>query len=232
MMHVVKYNKNTVSGELDALGLKHGTDKASSHHDYLNKYERYLPFNRSDKIRILEVGVCYGGSVKTWAEYYPNSEVVGIDIAPHCKNYEKDNIKIEIGSQNDASFLAEIRNKYGQFDMILDDATHQSPDQIFTFKEMFQSVVSHGLYIVEDASTSYWPEFQGGTNRPDTCMEYFKSLVDEVNFHGVLAKPPYYHHRRDDKILINQEIADGKDYMGLQIESVNFLNSIVIVVKR
>ncbi len=232
MMHIVKYNKKNISGDLDAIGLKQGTDKASSHHDYLNKYEKYLPFDRSDKIRILEVGVCYGGSVRTWAEYYPNAEVVGIDIATHCKNYEKDNIKIEIGSQNDRDFLAGLIKKYGNFDMILDDATHQSPDQIFTFKEMFQSVNSQGLYIVEDASTSYWAEFQGGYRQENTCIEYFKSLVDEVNFNGVLAKAPYYHHRRDDKILISQEKADGRDYIGLQIESINFLNSIIIVVKR
>jgi hypothetical protein len=220
-----------VTGELNSIGLKYNTDKSSIYHNYLNKYEKYLPFNRQDKIKILEIGVLNGGSVKTWSEYYPNAEIVGLDINPQCKQYEGGNIKIEIGSQADSNFLRSICDKYGKFDFIIDDGSHMSSHMIFSFKELFHAVVPHGLYVVEDVCCSYWKDFEGGLNKPNTCVEYFKSLVDEVNYLGLVANSPHL-HRRDDSILTAQEKSNGKNYIGLEIESINFLNSIIIVVKK
>jgi hypothetical protein len=39
--------------DLDKIGLECGTDKSSDFHDYLNKYEKYINFDRNDKIKIL-----------------------------------------------------------------------------------------------------------------------------------------------------------------------------------
>ena len=153
--------------------------------------------------------------------------VVGIDIDESSKLVEGGRIKVEIGSQADGKFLGYIRDKYGKFDMILDDASHRSEDQIYTLKEMFGSVVSGGIYIVEDVCTSYWKEFGGGS-----CVEYFKGLVDEVNFNGILAREPNYKYRRDDDVLLEQERSDGRDYIGMGIESITFMNSIIMIRKR
>lgn len=215
-------------GSLDELGVKYGTDKSSIHHDYLRKYERYLPFSRGERLRILEVGACFGGSLRTWGEYYPNSEVIGIDIDERSREVVGGNISIEIGSQVDGKFLGYIREKYVKFDMILDDASHRSVDQVFTFREMFSSVVSGGVYIVEDVCTSYWSEEFGG----GSCVEYFKGLVDGVNFNGILARDPYYRYRRDDAILLAQERSEGREYIEMGIESILFMNSIIVVRKR
>ena len=38
---------------LNQIGLKYGTDKASEVHDYLRKYEKYLPYKREDKLNII-----------------------------------------------------------------------------------------------------------------------------------------------------------------------------------
>ena len=40
-----------------------------------------------------------------WEEYFTNAKIFGIDINPDCKKLEKENIDIQIGSQNDKKFL-------------------------------------------------------------------------------------------------------------------------------
>ena len=49
---------------LDNLAKKYGTDKSSEIHNYCVKYEKYLPFNRNDKLNIMEIGVLDGKSFR------------------------------------------------------------------------------------------------------------------------------------------------------------------------
>jgi len=225
MLHMKKLSLNQI-------GLKHNTDKSSIHHNYLYKYEKYFPFKRDDKLNILELGVQYGNSVYTWREYFPNSQILGVDVNQDYKIHQSNNITIEIGSQNDINFLNYIKSNYPPFHLIIDDASHQSPDQILSFQQLFPHLHPQGIYVIEDTSTAYWEQFQGGPNYPNNAMQYFKNLIDEVNLYGIYAEPPHTCSRRDDNILIQQEKNKGKYYLGMDIESINFLNSIIIVTKR
>jgi len=47
-------------------------------------------------------------------------------LIPNCKQYEEDNISIEIGSQEDNVFLLDVMREHGPFDMILDDGSHMN----------------------------------------------------------------------------------------------------------
>jgi predicted DNA-binding protein YlxM (UPF0122 family) len=105
----IDFKKKVNVMNLDEIGKKNGTDKSSIYHDYLKKYEKYLPFKREDKLNFLEIGVARGESLKTWKEYFFNSEIIGIDILRECLDYEEDRIKVEIGSQNDPDFLNHIK---------------------------------------------------------------------------------------------------------------------------
>jgi predicted O-methyltransferase YrrM len=219
---------------LDNLAKKYGTDKSSEIHNYCNKYEKYLPFNRYDKLNLMEIGVLNGKSLKTWQEYFYNSNIVGIDINPDCYQYnDRDNrVHVEIGSQFDAQFLTQIKTQYGPFDMILDDGSHINEHVIFSFKQLWDSIKPGGLYVVEDVCTSYWKEYGGERYKKDTMMEYFKGITDEVNFFGeTLENFDNVHARREDKLL-EQFKTKGYDYIGTQIESINFLNGIIIITKR
>jgi len=225
--------------ELDKLAIIYGTDKSSQTHDYCNKYEKYLPFKRDDKIKILEIGVLDGSSTRMWKKYYKNAEIIGIDIEKRCKEHEEDRIVVEIGSQNDLNFLQKIIEKHGPFDFILDDGSHMNSDVIFSFEHLFNSVTSNGVYIVEDSATSYYPDYGGGRDKKGTTMEFFKDLVDEVNFFGefVEKKDPTTNETkrylfRRDKDLIEQFKEQEKYNIGRKIESLNFLNSLIIITKR
>jgi hypothetical protein len=220
-------------GILNDIAKNCGTDKSSECHDYCDKYEKYLPFKRYDEINILEIGVLNGESLRMWGDYFYRSNVIGIDILPICKNHETDHIKIEIGSQTDKDFLGSVIKKYVSFDIIIDDGSHMNSDVIFSFKHLFNSLNSGGVYVIEDSSTSYWEEFGGGLSRKDSTMEYFKEIIDEVNFFGehVDDKEKKYRSRKDD-VLIDQFKRKGYKYIGVEIESINFLNSLIIITKR
>ena len=219
---------------LDNLAKKYGTDKSSEIHNYCVKYEKYLPFNRNDKLNIMEIGVLDGKSLLTWQEYFYNSNIIGIDINPDCYQYnDRDNrVHVEIGSQFDMEFLTQIKTQYGPFDMILDDGSHINEHVIFSFMQLWDSIKPGGLYVVEDCATSYYPDYGGGRYKKGTMIEYFKSVVDEVNFFGEWLES--FHTslaRREDKLL-EQFKTKGYDYIGTQIESINFLNGIIIITKR
>jgi hypothetical protein len=217
---------------LNDLAKKYGTDKSSEIHNYCVKYQKYLPFNRYDKLNIMEIGVLDGNSLKTWKDYFYHSNILGIDINPDCKQYEESRISVEIGSQADGNFLSRTWQQYGPFDMILDDGSHMNEHVIYSFEHLWGSIKPGGVYVVEDVCTSYLPYYGGGRYLEGTMMEYFKGITDEVNFFGETLEN--FHNanaRREDK-LVEQFEAKGYNYIGTQIESINFLNGIIIITKR
>lgn len=222
---------------LDNLAKIYGTDKFSGIHNYCVKYEKYLPFQRYEELKIMEIGVQEGKSLKTWKDYFYRSKILGIDIDPSCIKHTEDRIIVEIGSQTDEGFLKGMKLLYGPFDMILDDGSHINSDVIFSFEHLFGAVKPGGVYVIEDACTSYWESYGGGRYLKGSIMEYFKGLTDEVSFFGEYREIINGDNiirvldRRED-CLIEQFKRKGYDYIGTQIESINFLNSMIIITKR
>ncbi len=222
-----------MSNNLEKIAIKNGTDKSSDIHNYCEKYYKYLPFQRYDKMNILEIGVLNGNSIKTWREYFYQSKIIGIDINPDCKQYDDrdNNIHIQIGSQDDHVFLNDIMREYGPFNFILDDGSHMNEHVIYSFEHLFQSVKSGGVYAIEDIGTSYWKEYGGGLKEPQTSMEYFKNLADDVNFRGVINfNKPNVHARRED--WCEENIKNEQPDCRTDIESITFLNGIILIRKR
>jgi cephalosporin hydroxylase len=216
---------------LDNLAILRGTDKSSLMHNYCMKYEKYLPFYQSDKLTLLEIGVLRGESLRMWADYFPKAKIVGIDINPECKKYEKGNILIETGCQDDFTFIRSVIEKYGPFHLVIDDGSHMQNHVIVSFKLLFPSVVPAGIYVVEDTCCSYWKNFGGGFRKEGTTVEYFKKLVDDVNFNGYFQRNfvPKVARREDFMIpYVEQEFPD----INTCIESVTFLNSMIMITKR
>ena len=142
---------------LDNLAIKYNTDKGPNDHMYTSKYSIYLESYRDIEFNLLEIGVFDGASVKMWKEYFPKANIVAIDIDPRCKEYEEDRISIHIGDQTDVNFLNEVVDKYGHFEVILDDGGHSFKQQIVSFETLFPRLTPGGLYFLEDMHTSYRP---------------------------------------------------------------------------
>ena len=114
-------------GELDTCEIifsRYDTDKNKKFHNYSRQYEELLKPYRGGKIKFLEIGVFYGESLKAFREIFKNAEcIVGLDTNQNCKTCEnKDNdIYIEIGDATNNNVINSIIEKYGNFDIILDD---------------------------------------------------------------------------------------------------------------
>lgn len=140
---------------LEALAIKYGTDKLG--HGYIPFYEKYLP---KEPKRILEIGVKEGRSLAMWSEYFPNAKVYGLDlfgettlsdvqlfIDMHIKGECQNTILVK-GNQCDWRVLEELRKI--DFDVIIDDGSHNSRDQMMTFFGLFNG--KH--YFIEDLHCS------------------------------------------------------------------------------
>jgi hypothetical protein len=143
---------------LTYLGNTHKTDKVDVHHtfngeSYTDIYDDYLNHMCDDSFNFLEIGVRNGASVKMWSEYFPNANIIGVDIDPSCKKYEENNISIEIGSQDDEYFIKSLIDKYKNFRVILDDGSHINTLTIKSF-ELLQEYATD-FYIIEDLRNSY-----------------------------------------------------------------------------
>ena len=167
---------------LDAIGLRHGTDKASNGHDVLSFYERFLEPMRDRAVRVLEIGVLDGASLHMWRDYFPNGMIIGVDRDRGALAHVGDRISIELADQSSQRDLDRIAS-LGPFDVILDDGSHVWSHQILSLQTLFPSLRPGGFYVVEDLDTSYGrykPFYAGGRI---SAADYLHKLSDWVVGH-------------------------------------------------
>lgn len=127
---------------LNDLALKYGSDKSNKGHDYMPFYEEYLPEKPK---KILEIGVLKGSSIRMWKEAFPEAEIHGLDLFEANEIPDIPGVIWHRGSQIDTQLLARLRKE--KFDVVIDDGSHNSRDQLITFFGLF----THGVsYFVED----------------------------------------------------------------------------------
>jgi hypothetical protein len=164
--------------ELEELGRTLGTDKQTYHGYTKYYYQHFLPL-KNTHLKLLEIGVFHGASVKMWKTFFPHAHIVGVDINAECKRYEDDRISIRIGDQTDKAFLGGLVSEFGGFDIIIDDGGHRMTQQIGSFQTLFPHLKLGGMYIIEDLHTSYLEQFGGGG--PDSTVNFLKALIDPLN---------------------------------------------------
>jgi len=145
-------------------------------------YDRHFSKFRNTDVRIMEVGIEHGGCLQMWKDYFGSKAIIyGVDIVD-CSRFEENQIKIFKGKQEDRNFWQELKTKIDRIDIIIDDCSHRSKDQIIMFEEMYPFISSEGIYACEDLHTSYWEQFGGGLRNPDSFIEYSKGLIDKLNW--------------------------------------------------
>ena len=74
---------------------------------------------------------------------------------------------------------------YKNFDIVIDDGSHQSNHIITSFKFLFTFLNNNGVYVVEDLQTSYFPRYGGSRinlKKKNSSMNFIKSLTDSINY--------------------------------------------------
>ncbi len=149
---------------------------------YLDVYHRHFQRFRGKPCTLVEFGVFHGGSLQMWRHYLgPQARIVGVDINPRLKDLGEPGIEIVIGDQGDRRFLAELAQRVGPIDILIDDGGHHMHQQIATLEGLYGAVKADGVILVEDTHTSYWSEYGGGLRTPHSFMELAKHLVDDLN---------------------------------------------------
>lgn len=137
-----------MESELTKIGISCLTDKAFWH-GYTWEYEKYFAPLKDKYLNILELGIAKGASLRMLETYFKNANIYGIDIND-AKIYETDRIHIYKGSQSSQEDLERILADCFAFDIIIDDGSHLTEDQLFSFYFLFDYVKSGGIYICED----------------------------------------------------------------------------------
>ena len=180
-------------------------------------------------ITLLEIGVNNGGSLEIWKKYLPTGSIIhGVDINQTCEKLKfSEGIYFHLGDQIDKEFL-DNTFKDIEFDVIIDDGSHVCSHVITTFEVMFPKLKPGGKYIVEDLHTSYWKRFGGGYLKKTSSMEFFKNLLDALN----------YDHIRLGRIDLLRNILCQLNkrrrfinYYQDSISCISFYDSIVVVEK-
>lgn len=144
----MKKTLKEIFAEIGHFGSDIGQNDKGGTHTYLETYDKlFAPFQNG--CSFLEIGLAGGDSIKLWDEYFDNSKIVGCDLSIIFERLQYKN-EVELISCNatDAKILTELREK--TFDIIIDDGSHMTQDQITTFNLLKSRMNKGAVYIIED----------------------------------------------------------------------------------
>jgi hypothetical protein len=155
------------------LARKHETDKGGRHyrygggdsdtcHEYTPVYWDLMSGQKDQVKAILEIGVNAGSSLRMWEEFFPNAQIIGIDCRPEVL-FNEGRIRCFLADQNNPMQLRLVLQKAGikEYDMIIDDGSHELGHQIVSMDTLLPFVKDGGFYVVEDMYDDCHPEVLG-----------------------------------------------------------------------
>lgn len=150
---------------------KYGTDKGEL--GYTPLYEILFRHRRRLINKLLEVGigtmipdvrstmVGFGGdgyqpgaSLRVWRDYFPRAHIYGMDVQLDTILSNEDRITTMLcDSRRHSNSLCEATDGHPDFDIIIDDGSHDYADQIATLENLFPFLTTGGTYIIEDLTS-------------------------------------------------------------------------------
>jgi len=142
---------------------KFGSDKCSDWHNYSAFYEFLFSKDRELDLRLFEVGIYGGSSVRAWQEYFKNSKIYCGDVNTDyfvnegriqsffCDQDNPDSIK----GMWENETLRDI-----QFDIIIDDGKHEYIPNVNFLENSYHKLKKDGIFIVEDLTRFTFDRFE------------------------------------------------------------------------
>lgn len=159
---------------------KYNTDKNSKFHNYTRQYSiLFEKYRTKENLRFLEIGIFRGDSLRAWREYFTgeNSVIVGVDI--NSFDEKIDGVHTEQGDATDPDVINKLHEKYGPFDIIVDDGGHRNGQVIRSFEGFFPLLSDNGLYVVEDSVT--WNDSSFTDHEYPSHLQYFCQFTRFLN---------------------------------------------------
>jgi len=157
------------------------TDKIYRH-GYFPSYVK-LASVLGPRVRVLEIGVENGESLRMWQSLFPLGDITGVDISSDA-TFPAGTRRI-IASQTSPR-LAEL----GPFDLIVDDASHDGKLTRETFDLLWSRVAPGGYYVVEDWFIGI-ERYIDGSYDPvmlETVQHFLTLLTDDSDCESVTCR--------------------------------------------
>ena len=189
---------------LSEIAKQYPTDKDFTHNYYNAVYENYFsPIRETTKL-VCEIGIggfseplgwMPGNDLKVFRDYFSNANILGLDIVKHENIADLNRITLDWIDQSKRDLVIEYATKLQNYDLILDDGSHNVYDQQITFAHFFKSLKSNGIYVLEDLHTSIevnmpeknaiWNWGRPGFITPLELLEHFQRtgeiISDDLN---------------------------------------------------
>ncbi len=130
-----------------------------SRHSYTKVYDEIFADYKTRPLTILEIGLRHdpfyktlsriSPSVQMWRDYFANALICGFDINDFSA-MDAERVRIFRGDQGNPDDLRRVINAIPEFDIIIDDGSHASYDQLVSLKTLFSALKPGGRYIIED----------------------------------------------------------------------------------
>jgi len=141
-----------------------GTDKGpytpppGHRHPYSVPYSLLFEPLRNKPIKFMEIGIFSGASILAWRRFFTKARIYGFDVDMEAmENVKRMNLGGVILDRMDAASpesMNEVFEKYttdGElFDVVIDDAVHEIPQQAVTIRNALKYVKQGGFLIIED----------------------------------------------------------------------------------
>jgi len=165
------------------LALKTNDNKVLKSHNYTIFYEKYFSSYKYKKLRILELGSHEGKGIAAFYYFFQNALLVGANINPfqmkfHSKRIEE--IYIDVSSKKILENFSNYINK--DFDIIIDDASHNLRDILITLPILFKKLSPGGYYVIEDINQFDVFKNLNPTHEKLTPLKILKCMQDNINF--------------------------------------------------
>jgi hypothetical protein len=164
------------------------TDK-NTIHSYVPEYEKLFERLKTKATNVLEIGICGGGSIKLWSDYFPNATVHGLDVedlAPFLDDFPR--VKKYITNAYDFGILTELKKT--KFDIVIDDGPHSLDSMAFFAKYYSELLTDDGILVIEDIQDIRW------------CTELINFLPQELRTKVRIIDLRHVKGRYDDIMFV------------------------------
>lgn len=167
-------------------------------HSYSEVYERLFAFRTSCIKNVLECGIgttnlsipsnmsrsgCPGASLRVLRDYFPNAEIIGIDIDEDTL-FEEDRIRTFQVDQTSKASIQKFLNSspIRNFDLIIDDGLHEYLAAITLFENTIACLNENGIYIIKDIQEFDFVKYVNYFNTKKYVVDIIKIYRDR-EFH-------------------------------------------------
>jgi cephalosporin hydroxylase len=125
----------------------HHTDKERAHKYCSGFYDAEFIKYKDKPIKLLEIGIDGGGSIKMWKDYFPQATIYCTDINGNSLRSVEDLGVIAICAD---AYNADFAKNFTDFDIIIDDGPHTEASQLALLDLYLPKLNAGGVLVIED----------------------------------------------------------------------------------